>query len=59
MPVLYLTCPLFLLSSFQAVTSAVVLVPVILPFTIKIICLSLIYLDKSLIQVFLTYCTHC
>ena len=29
-----LTCPLFSLSGFRAVTSAVVLVPVISPFTI-------------------------
>ena len=31
-----LTCPLFSLSSFRAVTSAVILVPVISPFTIFI-----------------------
>ena len=49
-------CPLFSLSIFRAATFAVVLVPVISPFTI--FCLSLIY-HKSLIQVFLTYCTYC
>ena len=53
--------PLFSLSSFRAATFAVVLVPVISPFTIFV---SLIY-HKSLIQVFLTYsfivlnCTYC